>query len=412
MYDDSTDCYQCRDMDPVCSLHHFWDMSQVRPKKKKLGRHSGGITILVKSHLRKGIKVAHNSEGLLWFCLSKSFFNLKNDLYICATYIPPQYSSKSVMAKTDYFSDLLNTTNSFLRRGNVIVAGDLNARIGRENNSESVDLPCLEDILPHATITSVVPERSACDLVINPHGRKLLRMCSDLNLHVANGRTPGDLLGNFSCYTNMGSSTVDLVIADSQMINKIKQLKVLNPEYTSVHAPISFKIDCDLEVSKRASSIPLPPKIIWDLEKVPMLKEALASPNNRKLIEDLTKTLKDEGSPKESIDECLRGMNELLINEAKKCMKVTKNKPKQPPKKSKSKGYKWYNSECTNLKNRLQNQARLLTKNPKDSYILGQYNKTKKQYRKTLNWPNNSMKLNQYKPFKKKQQILRSFGHF
>ena len=76
----------------------------------------------------------------------------------------------------------------------------------------------------------------------------------------------------------------------------------------------------------------------------------------------MTNTLKDETSTREKIDVCLRGMNDILINEAQKCMKFTRSKPKRPLKKSKLKGFKWHNSECTNLKNRTQNQAQWVMK--------------------------------------------------
>ena len=43
-------------------------------------------------NLRKGIKIVdNNNEGFLWWKLSKDFFNTKNDIYICSTYIPPCY---------------------------------------------------------------------------------------------------------------------------------------------------------------------------------------------------------------------------------------------------------------------------------------------------------------------------------
>ena len=76
-------------------------------------------------------------------------------------------------------------------------------------------------------------------------------------------------------------------------------------------------------------------------------------------------------------------MNNILVKEAKKCMKVSRIKPKFQPVKTKEKSCKWYNSECSGLKTRLKNQACLLMKNPKDPFIRGQYNKTKKMYRKT-----------------------------
>ena len=172
-------------------------------------------------------------------------------MFICGTYIPPQNSP--FMAKTDYFNDLVTTTNQFMKQGNVILAGDMNARIGNDITHDPTDIPGLEDIVPSFTNSTPLVTRSACDVTKNQHGKKLLDICNNLNLHVANGRTPGDLLGNFTCFTNNGASTVDLVIADDNTMHRVVELKVLPPEFMSVHAPISIKLKCSFETSKHTS---------------------------------------------------------------------------------------------------------------------------------------------------------------
>ena len=44
--------------DSKLNLANFWDHSLVRKKCKVAGRYSGGISVLVKSHLRQGIRIA------------------------------------------------------------------------------------------------------------------------------------------------------------------------------------------------------------------------------------------------------------------------------------------------------------------------------------------------------------------
>ena len=67
--------------DSKLNIENFWDFSQVRPKKQKIGRHSGGKTILIRESLREGIKIAQDSDGIL-MKLMKTFFHTKNDLYV------------------------------------------------------------------------------------------------------------------------------------------------------------------------------------------------------------------------------------------------------------------------------------------------------------------------------------------
>ena len=60
-------------VDEKIGIPDYWDFSQVRPKYKKIGRYSGGITVMVKDDLRSGIKVVHNTEGFIWLKLDKTF---------------------------------------------------------------------------------------------------------------------------------------------------------------------------------------------------------------------------------------------------------------------------------------------------------------------------------------------------
>ena len=83
-----------RNTNSKLNLPNFWDYSQIRPKHVKAFRYSGGISILIKKELRPGIKIVKDIEGFVWFKLCKVFFDLCNDLYVCASYIPPQYTTK------------------------------------------------------------------------------------------------------------------------------------------------------------------------------------------------------------------------------------------------------------------------------------------------------------------------------
>ena len=64
-----------RSSDSKIELTGFWDYSQVRPKHKNAIRHSGGISILIRKELRKGIKIAQDIEGFVWLKFDKTFFD-------------------------------------------------------------------------------------------------------------------------------------------------------------------------------------------------------------------------------------------------------------------------------------------------------------------------------------------------
>ena len=89
------------------SIEGFWDYSQVQPKHKNAIKRSGGIIILARCNIRPGLKLIENSEGFLWFYLKKSYFKLKNDVYLCGVYIPPAITTANITSKTDYILAIL-----------------------------------------------------------------------------------------------------------------------------------------------------------------------------------------------------------------------------------------------------------------------------------------------------------------
>ena len=65
----------------------------------------------------------------LWIKLDAKLFNLMNNLYLCAAYIPPQYSKNITCKKVDYFQHLNDSIIKYSNKGNIMLMGDFNSRI-------------------------------------------------------------------------------------------------------------------------------------------------------------------------------------------------------------------------------------------------------------------------------------------
>ena len=110
----------------------FYSFTKSRIKHAKAKRYSGGISLLVKFDLRKGIKILDSSqEEFLWWKLEKNFFKL-DDIYVCSMYLPPQSSSYQKQITSDYFLRLEDEILKYNSLGKVILCGDINARTRTE----------------------------------------------------------------------------------------------------------------------------------------------------------------------------------------------------------------------------------------------------------------------------------------
>ena len=76
------------------NINDYYSYSKIKHKRVAKGRPSGGITLVMRPDIRKGMTIVDDSSDMfLWFKLNKSYFSLSNDIYVCAMYIPPESST-------------------------------------------------------------------------------------------------------------------------------------------------------------------------------------------------------------------------------------------------------------------------------------------------------------------------------
>ncbi len=116
--------------------------------------------------------------------------------------------------------------------------GDFNARIG--TNIDFIDYSQLADVMkvPEAiedTLPNNVLERQNRDTVTVGWHREFLELCRTAGLFILNGRTLGDILGEYTCLSNKGFSTVDYFLTTTNQLKGVKHLEVNCDEKYSGH---------------------------------------------------------------------------------------------------------------------------------------------------------------------------------
>ena len=196
-------------------------------EKSNNNRFFGGI--LIKKNIRKGIALLQNySSELHWMKLRKDYFNLKNNIFLCLAYIAP--NSSKFNNNTDYSTlELIerDIVEKYGNQGDIIIAGDLNARIGNERDF------ILDDGTPHIPIDigsyrvdATAADRFSYDIVVDTRGKDILELCISNQLRVLNGRTFGDSTGKYTCFNYAGCSVVDFFILSERLLEDILCMSV------------------------------------------------------------------------------------------------------------------------------------------------------------------------------------------
>ncbi|WP_293137988.1 hypothetical protein, partial [Moritella sp.] len=100
----------------------------------------------------------------------------------------------------------------------VILCGDLNARTGGFEDKVLCDSIPGVDSLEDYSLDHLISDRNCLDSNHNSHGSNLIDLSTENNLALLNGRTSGDLFGDFTYINYSGASVIDYFAVSHQLI--------------------------------------------------------------------------------------------------------------------------------------------------------------------------------------------------
>lgn len=199
--------------------------SKVWTRRSSRGRIPGGVSLIVKNILLPYITLlVLDCKYLVGLWISRHYTGLEVDLVLLCVYLPPQGS-------TSYDGDsegICNLESIMLdlevKYDNCAfcIMGDFNARVGSEEDFIKYDS------LKYICDTNGTYERQYFDKVrmsedekVNAFGIDLINLCKTHDVHMLNGRSSKDVLGEFTCVTANGKSLVDYVLCSSLVLDKM-----------------------------------------------------------------------------------------------------------------------------------------------------------------------------------------------
>ncbi|CAG2199948.1 unnamed protein product [Mytilus edulis] len=343
-----------------------------RPKSKN-NRYFGGLGILIRKEIRKGVNFLNNGTSeYQWLKLKREFFNLNKDIYLCLIYYAPK-------SQTDLLEIIeKDITDSYGSMGDILLVGDLNARTGSEKDYIDGDstshVPLFDE---NYDVDCFTEERVSKDLITDSRGKNLLEFCIGNQLRILNGRMCGDSTGKFTCFKPNGCSVVDYALVSQSLLQQILYFNVsdFKANFSDCHCKITFKILASFQLEKNKSHMKdFPLRYKWDTESIQNFQESFTHPViqnelkyflNNKIILD-----------KKNVNDATYSIHSIY----EKVCKVSLKKKKKRVKTCNHK--KWFDQDLKSLKKHVNDKAILMSKFPKDPIVRGSFFKLNKQFAK------------------------------
>ena len=364
------------------SVHGFC-MLPFHRKMSANKRYFGGMMILIRKSLRKGIKIVDNfNSDKVWIKLDKMFFNFDKDLYINFTYASPLNSPYVKNLDYDLFQKLEEDIYHFSRLGNIILGGHLNAKTNTMNDY-ALDIDDLHSPVNDINlyIHDIPIKRENVDThAADSHGKKLLEICKSCRVRILNGRTRGDGLGIFTRYPNAkreSPSTIDYFLSDCEIMNRVKSLTILPSFGISDHECLCLAINTKFSCNEATEKVQMTKLAVPKFVDSSLFLLRLKSVTGQEKLKNLMTQFKDV-SCQEGINSMCEAFTSIIsdFSEVKgpyrKRSKRRKNKEKRPP---------WYTLECRKVKHSLNSANKILRKKPFDKASQVNYINAKRKFK-------------------------------
>ena len=352
--------------------------------KKRKSSSSGGICIGIHRSLTPGcsnysVKDSPDIQGIK---LRKEFFGLKRDVVLFNVYNSPENSSykmKTKASKAISTLDILaSTLNDASRDNDIILMGDLNSRISEKDDY------LIDDNYNPLQQNSEWIKRTSMDKTTNSSGGTFIDMIIAEELVILNGRTLGDLTGNFTCLKYNGNSVIDYAATSIQLHDSVKSFKVLPFTPYSDHKPIEVCLAISKDIGKLEPAC-LNPDLLDDqpigykwAQAAKDAPNAFLKEQSQEDIKNLTETiLNKETTTKEEVIDLMHDMTNLYTSIADRTLK------KKRPGKMSNKN-KWFDWDCRFAKRDLSRLSKNYCKNPLCADTRQIYYSARKSYKKLI----------------------------
>ena len=183
-------------------------------RNRRLSRSFGGVGILVKDDICVQFNITcidKEYDGIMGLLFKDNNSDYSFVVFVC--YLPPEASPWGRDPEA-FFNHLLQQVYNYSNVDNMLICGDLNARIGN-----------LKDYIDNV---DTIPPRCVLDLVQNNHGMSLIEFLNESKFCILNGRvqTEND---NFTCISSRGKSIVDYIVVAHDCLANYATMQVLTP---------------------------------------------------------------------------------------------------------------------------------------------------------------------------------------
>ena len=237
----------CGDLEYTTSeeyQEYFADFNCFGNVRSELSR--GGVLVCFRRVCNFSILKVYKYTDVTAFIIDGIALNLQENVLLLCVYVAPEGSPLyHYVDENDGIIRIENILAEILSRHgdlNIIIMGDLNARIGS-----------MPDFIENDTVEYVINDaypaddfninRNTRDRKINKFGFSLQNLCCAFNIHILNGRVELDLVGEYTCVTYAGQSVGYYIITSTEVFAIVKSFKILTLD-ASDHFPImcSFQV--------------------------------------------------------------------------------------------------------------------------------------------------------------------------
>ena len=314
--------------------------------------------------------------------LKSTINNFQKNFLIVASYI---HDVTSTYYNDKIFDELQRDILTFCTDYKpVMLIGDLNGRTGSLNDLyEEPDTQFCSPITQRK-LSLNVPIRINCDVLVNSHGEKIIKLCKTFDLIILNGRLKGDAVGNFTHLNkNNGPSAIDYCICSNELYDCIDNFIVLPLTGLSDHSKIVSVFKEEVLLPGQNSDTYkwnlLKKKFKWNEKAVANFKSALI--NNTSEIEEISQRI-DAGlvnSTGEKIQNLFNSAAENTLVGNKN--NISKNQVDLKNWKKRKKSKKWFDKECRELKSEVHKAGKEKHNNQHNSLLRLRYHEKLKEYK-------------------------------